>query len=102
MEAGLQGQHLFQNRGDHGVLLGQYVPAHGGHHVQGRLYLLPLAGGLELGVHGPEHGAAAHDEDAVLDELAHSTSKLCEVFPLLKHANLTERDECKLLCSGAS
>ena len=51
--------------------------------MQGSLYLLPLAGGLELGVHSPEHVAAPHDEDAVLDELAHSASELCEVFPFL-------------------
>ena len=77
MEAGVQGQHLLQHGGYHGVLLRQQ-------HEQGPLYLLLLVGGLELDVGVPEHIAVNHDEDRFLDELAQLASKLCEVFFPLK------------------
>ena len=61
-------EDLVQDGGDDGVLrLGEDVPAHGRHHEQRGLQLLPLVGRPQLGVHLSEHVAAADYEDAIFD-----------------------------------
>ena len=60
-----EGEDLLEDPGHDGVLVRQNVPAHRGHHVEGGLQLVPLAGLLELAVHLAEDVAAAHDKDTI-------------------------------------